>query len=252
MESKLKNRRTFVTKDQYDQLIDGLRTCGIENMKEAAKCANISIETAKRLYFLGGGKRHPDWEPIHALFTREKVKARALVLRQQEADKVTKEKEKAQAEEHAAKVRAEEGQMTALARTAALGGLVVSSELAHSAKELVKLARKQLSHEAKRALDDPEVLTPNQIIGLLERIATLQGKITASAKTSMEMERLYLGEPQQIVSLVPQIADMRKEEITIRMESAIDALTRAREAGSLFAAPSHEIIDAIGEDVEDV
>ena len=136
--------------------------------------------------------------------------------------------------------------MVELARGSALDALAVSKQLIEGAQKLAERVARRLKLEAEREeqlelAGDVEVIDPltgevtrkppnlpsvGSAINNLSRVVDIMGRINDLAHKAMVMERLYLGEPSEIVEHRGNI-EFSLSEAQLRVEAAKQAIQLA-------------------------
>jgi hypothetical protein len=237
-------------KGRYNRVLEAYRE-DPSHPYTVARRAEVDPRTAIKAWELGWPKK--GLEPIRTVFAREQQKARAEILAKQATNKAVLLKEREDAVAQAAKARAEEGQMVAWARGSALQAMTVAVSLAVSARKLAGQVKQQIDALAELAPGDPSYLTASQGLTTLQRIADLLAKIDSVAATSMQMERLHLGQPTNITAnVITSQTEMTIEEAAARIEMAQKALEGARRVGGLTVIDGGLKEPVIGKKVENV
>ena len=249
-----------ITEERYEALINAWREFP-KSPTKVAKMAGVDYRTPVKAWELGWPGRVKTrrraatkaFDPIKEVFAREHQAARAAILANQAVKKATLIREREAAIEQAAKVRAQEGQMVGLARGTALQALTTTAMLAASARKLGKVIAAKLDALTEDKAHDPASCTlgkgatphtcscpmaassisPSAGLEMLNRVADLMNKINAASRTSMELERLHLGQPTQTINVITTQTEMTIDEVAARIESANRALMSARRAGGL-------------------
>lgn len=176
-------------------------------------------------------------DSIQEIFRKEQVAARAALLAEQAARRGQIEKDRDDARKQAIEARKIEGQMVSLARAGTLSGLAVVSSLVPAAKKLAEMVKKDLEATIASGKD----LSASQAVHLLGRIVDLQVRMNGAGQVAMQMERLHLGQPTEIIGLTGNALedDMTLEEAQERIKAAEQALATARrDTGSGFTVIS--------------
>lgn len=238
-----------ISEETYGALIAAFRTFGPQ-FKEVGRQANVAAPTAKRAWDQGYPAN--GWDPIKLTLEREKVMARAAIAASAKQKQDTFATARENAIQSAAQAKAQEGQMVNLARTGALQALTVAHNLAAAARDLAVVVRRKLTQEAQQPdeIPDPDdasklIPNPRQIsakegLSLLGKVTEVQSKVNNLAHEAMVMERLYLGEPSQVIGVVHNQSEMTLEELEIRVEMATEALKRSKEAGGIRKVPTQD------------
>jgi hypothetical protein len=223
--------RRKITEDLYNRLLDEFRKDPDHPYSVAPK-AGVDPRTAIKAWELGWPKK--GMEPVKTVMQREQIKARALLMGEHAAKKAIVLKEREDAIKQAAESRAQEGQMVNLARGSSAQALTVAVNLAMAARKLADQVKAKVIELANLDPKEPTSLTPTQGLVMLTRIADLQQKINSTALSAMQMERLHLGQPMNIMAgVITSQTEMTIEEASARIEMANQALEGARRVGGL-------------------
>lgn len=237
-----------LTEELYLALLKAFREFPGQHYKVATICG-CDGRTALKAW--GRGFPEKKWDPIEITLTREALMARSKVMAETAARRASAEKDREDAVKSGAISRAQEGQMVTLSRSGALQALTVAGNLATAARELAVVVRKKLSAEASvpdevpdptdpsKTIPNPKQITTAAGLSLLQKIVAIQAQVNNLAHESMNMERLYLGEPTQLVGVVHQQSEMTMEELEVRIEMATEALRRSKESGGIQRVPTH-------------
>lgn len=238
-----------VTQALYDQLVQAFRQ-NPGNVKQAAELVGVNWKTANTAWSRGWPRK--GWPAIDAVLKQEQIQARAQLQREKEAAKEAERADLEAARKQAIEAKKQEGQMTSLSRVQSLQNLHAAITLSRAATELAPALRARLQLETKKiaAWNDYEEsqltssplpapsypkppMDPLDLTQLLRRVAAISRDIVSTAREAMEMERLYLGEPTNIIALVDEDKELSMEELWARREAALQALESAIEAGGV-------------------
>jgi len=203
----------------------------------AAKAAGVSPATAKKAWETGYPNDPEPRRPIKDLLAEEQEAARArMVDLERQTEALTAELEakrqaeaKAKALEDANSSRVKEAQMVRGARAGAQALIATIGGVSGGVAQLAVKVGKALQTLAQ----SPDPLTMKDMTELTRVISTLASAMrqaTDAAKSTMEMERLLLGEPTAIVGHV-HLTDVTLDEAEKRMGAAMKALERAKRMG---------------------
>lgn len=223
------------------------------NVHRAAQHAGVTWPTASRAWEQGS-KRH-GFGPIKAIIAEEQRKARSLIEAERAAARAMRAKEIAESAESAIKSRKQEGQMVELTRGSALSALTAVIGLSKGSRKLAEVMANQIAveitkleqwtaYETSLIAGDPNApnLLPawsqgadrehppslNFLLTILNRSADYAAKIASVAERAMEMERLHLGEPIEVIRHEHTIKqDISPEELEIRRQNANAVLDQA-------------------------
>lgn len=228
--------RKVITRETYENILFEYRKTPDQPYAVARRCG-VDVGTVKRAYDFGWPptkSRSVAFPPIKEVFEREKQKARSSLFEDQQAKRDAAAKERQQAIEQQAQARKAEGQMVIAVRQASLNALVYANKLTSAADKLATHVRTQV--ELKLAdVDDP--MSPSAGLHLLREIVGLQARANGLAREAMEMERLHLGAPTNVVGVISNQTEMTVEELATRVSMATNALEGARRSGGLTVLP---------------
>lgn len=140
---------------------------------------------------------------------------------------------RALARDDAVATREQEGQMVKLARANAIALMSSTSRLLSAGIDKAR--------ELETALKTgTATLTPKETVKFMGSCGYLVSKATESAKLVLEMERLLLGEPTEVIGVA--VRDMTLDDAARTIELANRALARARERG-LVPAATPDLVD---------
>ena len=205
--------RRVITQHLYDSLVIAYRERP-GNHSNAAKVAGCERRMARRAFESGWAKA-PWAVPIKAVLEREQVEARALVQsdRTSEYQRLAESQRLAQAD--AIEARAQEGKMVRMARGAAMALLSQSLKALKATQSLTARLEEQIANGE---------MTIDQVTKTIDRIAHSTQQAVAISKEAMRMERLHLGEPEQIVAM--QLENVSTDELVSELQ-AIESVLRA-------------------------
>jgi len=246
--------RTSITADLYDRL----KTAFLDkpgNIKNAAQAAVVNWKTAERAWKQGWPSK--GFDALEAVHQQNQIKARAEMEVAAAARRASQNKDRDDARRNAVEAQKQEGQMTQLARVQSLQNLAMATELARSARALVPEIKQKLELEGRKlslwaayenavidaaarnqpAPDHPVFARPPmslaETVTLLQRVADINSDIVRCARQSMEMERLHLGKPTQLIGVVDETREITVFELQSRLASATQAIQAGVHAGGL-------------------
>jgi len=214
--------RRVITPELYQKLLTAYREGG-GNHTYAARVTGVGWKFAKRAYFDGWPKK--DWAvPIKRVIDGETAQARGTRLDATVRDYAAAAEASEKARKDARDTRVQEGMLIKRARGA---GLIISAELLkvlRGCKELGDYLEKRLKERM-----DPQSKNPLKLSEGLEILRRLQSMVAANADMSqltMRMERLYMGEPEEIKALQLSAADTG--DLLVELEAIQSAIAVAR------------------------
>lgn len=237
-----------ISDEQYLTLVKTFReqihSKGKPNYTAAAKAAKTSFPTAKKAYEKGFARDNR--EAIGDMVRRDKNAARAALaalskkeneiaattLDQALMDEaIQRQEEEAQAREHARAVKTDEGRIAHLSRQSALGALASAVQVNGMAASLVKTwvpYIKAGKHPVKRdPKGQPVDLSMTEALAFLREASRTGRASIGIARTSLEIERLLLGQPTDILGISP---------VNMTLEEAVAVQKSAAEAANLIEA----------------
>ena len=242
--------RRAITQEQYDILVKSFREVP-GNRSRAGRAAGIHHSTATRAWLHGWTER--GWPAIKEVIAGDQVSARAQLLavqretEQEIAADGARERarlqaqareaagiEREQARIQAIETRKDEGQLARLARSNALANLAASSRLLVAIQELTKNLRDQLAKGKK--------VKPETAVLLIQRASVAAKASTEHAKMAMQLERLYLGEPEALIGIIDHA--ITAEQAAAKIQRSQVAWQRAIDTGVIQVdAKGNVIID---------
>lgn len=202
----------------WDKLLEAYRE-DPGNHSAAARHAGVQRRTARRAWDTGYPERPWGAKSIRDMIRDEAELARSRL--QLEADQQELEEDKAtldadrdreRARLHAVQSREQEGKLVVGTRVATMNALAAamkaSDGLTHAMTKLGgKLVEVALQAES---LTDKQMSTLSNV---LRRYSSTLRELSAAGQTAMEMERLYLGEPSQIIGVTSELDTMPLQEL---------------------------------------
>ncbi len=166
--------RRAITRDLYDALLEGFRVKP-GNASHAADVAGCERRMARRGWEQGW-ERNAIWaRPIREVIREELQAARAERVRMQEEE-----------QEHAQGIR----------DRARADSIKANVEEAHKILQGMMISTFPLLGKLKAALSDPNLqLKPKEMVRILKDTSGVVRQVNEAIKTSLEIERLRLGEP---------------------------------------------------------
>lgn len=220
--------RRVIDLDFYESLVSAfLAVPG--NASAAAREAGCDRRTAARAWSLGWPRK--GFAPIKQRVEDEQRAARARLLRDEQDAREAKRDAAAKLEADAsidrAKSRAEEARAVRAARANALALQGATARLNRGALALAQRIEAQLLNTN----DEAAKLKPREAVALLRQVAAINRESNDAARLAVQLERLVLGEPDQVVGHV--LIDMTPEDARREIERANEALGRATRRGTL-------------------
>jgi hypothetical protein len=225
-----------VTQDVWDKLLEAYRE-DPGNHSNAARHAVVQRRTARRAWELGYPDRPWGLKPIKDLLASEAELARSRL--QLEADKeeleedqiaLELERDREASRQHAIRSKEQEGRLIAAARAGSIMGLSAAIEIAPS----LQRAMQKLGTALAAIAEDQGSLTAKDVANLsfvMRRYSSTLRELSQAGQIAMEMERLYLGEPSQIIGVTTDLDTMPLQELVKMAGYQDDVLKRAYDRG---------------------
>jgi hypothetical protein len=140
------------------------------------------------------------------------------------------ERDREAARQHALTARTEEGKMIRLARVSVMNAITASVRTAEGLQQaMTKLGGSLIS----KALTNEELSMRDTVAisSIMRRYSSTLRELSQAGQTVMEMERLYLGEPTQIVGIETELDTMPMHELVKLAGYQDKVLHRAAERG---------------------
>ena len=228
--------RRAITRDLYEKLVEAFRASPGDH-NGVARLVQVSFRTARKSWYTGW--KSYEWaRPIKDVIENDRVSARAELLEEapDTAPAVVNEKLLVKAtnlvksaKHDATESRVEEAKLVRATRQVGMMALGAMGKLLPGIIKLSEATSLQLEKLAKS-----DHLNERAALNLLNSFARSYNQITLSAKTAMEMERLYLGEPTSILGIqMDEVEDMTLEECLAESKAMERAIEEAKEHGHL-------------------
>ena len=263
------SRKPQITEERYNLLCEAFRQAP-GNVANAARHAAVNWKTADVGWKRGWPKKK--FPPIEQLLKEEQIQARAILQAELAARRAQEQRAKEEARENAIETRKEEGLVVKIARKQSLGLLQSALQIASASSgvagllrdalvDAIATKRRWLQYEKDVAAGLSPVkpkgkvgLSISEMSYLLERAAKTNERIVATARQAMEMERLHLGQPTEIIGVAEEGREMTLEELSIRKRAALQAIESAERAGGLTLLPGGldvgRLVETQGESLE--
>jgi len=210
----------LVDKELYDKMVIAYREYG-KNFRKVSRVVGAGIKTVRRGWEIGWPQRN--FKPIKDCIFDDQVAARAAIQSAQETAISEREAMVDEARRHAIDARKQEGGMVRMVRGGAVNVLAQALKLLKASGPLSVEIETELLHEMSLPRDK-RTLDIKSLIDLLERISRYTQSGAALADVAMRLERLHLGQPEQIVGV--QVEDMSPEQAMLELKEAEAALRR--------------------------
>lgn len=221
-----------ISKAKFDKAVKAFREKP-QNYSNAKRAAGISFDSAKRLWFFGIPSAEFSAPPIKDMLGSEKELGRAErelkkkkdaieEVRDELADEIRAEA----ARRDAIDAREKEGQILKLARQNAISSM---ASLVRIGQGIQVVSQKTL--ESLNKIANEEDYDHSKGIAVLRAYAKSIREVASASQTIMEMERLYMGEPTEIVGVTTDIDNLTIEQLAKEIEKTETALDRAQQRG---------------------
>lgn len=186
----------------------------------AARKAGITVGTAHRAYTIGVAYLHKP--PLREHLAKEQEAARARLAKKSD-DALAQQEE---ARKDAVETVLWEGKLVRQARASAVRVAAYGGELLAAAEPLAK----QIAAWIQQNRDVTNAEGASAGLRVLERLANFSQRGAELTRAFMEMERLRLGEPTNIIGL-EAIGNMTTDQAMHEIDAAARAAARARASG---------------------
>jgi hypothetical protein len=261
----------MISDDTYDRL----KTAFADkpgNIANAAQTAVVNWKTAERAWKKGWANR--GYEALEEVHKRNQVKARAEIEVAAAARRASQAKDREDARRNAVDAVKQEGQMVMFARAQSLQSLTVATQLAQMARQLVPELKRKLDLEVRKleiwAAYETQVIDASQqglappahptfarppmtlqeTVMLLQRVSDINGDIVRTAREAMEMERLHLGQPTNLIGVIDETREITMDELQLRLAAATQAIQAGVAAGGLKLVENAPVAPSIGKVVK--
>lgn len=244
-------RGKHITKEQYDLLVASYIEQGPVHTRAAA-VAMVDEKTARKFWEHGDTKK--GWAAISAVHAQHVEKAKADYEAGQRRLAAEEQQRRDDAKKIAIATRTEEQQLTQFARKELLPLLATIANLNAQASSLAMqdknnpglqpIAHALFEHEIAKAriwityeqalmagvpnVTKPAVEKPKLqlevMVRYMQRLGVLTQRSVAAVHECMQVTRLHLGEPTDIIGIVDETREMTVEELRLKTESALAAL----------------------------
>jgi hypothetical protein len=247
--------RRAVDESLYQSLLSAFRE-DPSSIQGAARKAGVVWRTAERAWEQGWPR--VGFKAIKLVLEDDRRAARAAIEAEAAAKRAMAEKEREDARKNAIEARKQEGQMVQFARAQSLQCLTAAVELGRTARGLGQAAKELLEGEAEKlrrwtayeravlagdtTATPPEfarpAMRPEAVLSVLQRISSYGEDVVATAHQVMQMERLFLGQPETLIGVV-DVAEMTVEEAEAHIMSSVAVLEAEKQRR---AAPDLKVL----------
>jgi hypothetical protein len=214
----------------WDRLVEAYRQ-DPGNHSAAARLCDVQRRTSKRAYELGYPDRPWGTKPIKQLIMEDIELARSRVQLDAERAELEEdrtlldsERDREAARQHAVRAKTEEAVLVSGARAAAMRGLAAAIEASPGVKAAMKRLGDELTEMAE-AGGPMDLKTRNFLSASCRRYSSMLRELAQAGQTAMQMERLYLGEPTEIVGVKTELDDTPTADL-VRMAGYQDEVLR--------------------------
>lgn len=219
----------------WDLLLESYRS-DPGNHSAASRHALVQRKTAKRAWEVGCPGKPWGLQAIKDMVAADADLARGRLQLEADQAELAGDQEALEAErdreavrQHAIVARKEEATLVVLARQASIRAIAGAIEASVGMRAAMKRIGTELETIAGGGpLTRKEMM---DLSNLLRRYAATVREITVAGQMSMEMERLYMGEPTEIIGVQTELDTMPMQEL-VKMAGYQDSvLQRAQERG---------------------
>jgi hypothetical protein len=176
-----------------------------------------------------GGRGRTAWaKPISVQLELEQEEARAAQQRQRLAEYAENDRIREEARKDSVRARTDELAVVRAARQNALGTMV--------AMNAIQRAMHRVAQDVAAYLVDPQnsgKLSPEKLVGLLERSARATRQATEAGHRALTMERMLAGRPTDILGITEVQGPVAIEEAREDIEAGLRALERVKAGQAL-------------------
>lgn len=206
------------------------------NHSAASKHALISRKSAAQLWDRGYPRQPWGQKPIKQLIQEDIEIARARAQHEVEREELQEDQAALEAErdreavrQHAVQARKEEAVLVVLARQASVRALAAAASTAEGLKAIMTRIGKEFELIAGAGpMTKKEILDMSNVA---RRYSATLREIVTSGQMAMEMERLYMGEPTEIIGVTTELDQLPMQELVKMAGYQDQVLQRAAARG---------------------
>lgn len=219
----------------FDLLLEAYRA-DPGNHSNAARHALVQRKTAKRAWEVGAPDKPWGVKPIKQLIAEDAELARSKAMLEEErmgldidTTLFEADRDREAVRQHAILAKKEEAILVGLARKTSVRALAAAA----AASEGLASVMRKLGQELETIGNGGPLTRKEQsdITMMARRYAATVREVVAAGQMSMEMERLYLGEPTQIIGIETEYDAMPTNELVKLAGYQDEVLKRAQERG---------------------
>ncbi len=232
--------RKIVDQKLWDKLLEAYRE-EPGNISRAAKLCGVTRVTARRAWEAGWNDRPWSKVSIAQLIELERDIARSRLELEDEAADLASDKADLEAErdreasrQRSIKTKEEEGRMVQIARNATIVNLANILRLAPAMQKSIERLAGELNALSMQETWDKR--DRGEVSSLVRRFSMTVRELNLAGQTAMEMERLFLGQPEKVIGIVTEMDQMPLEEL-IRSAYQSDAVLKRAASRGLVVIP---------------
>ena len=209
-----------VDREIYEKMVLAFREYG-QNFSKVSRVVGVGKKTAKRGWEIGWPLKR--FKAISECIADDQMAARAAIQDAENNMADDRRKMIEEAQQQAINARKQEGQIVKMARGGAINVLAQALKLLKASGPITRELEESIVRDLARD-EEERILNIPGMISLLERIGRYTQQGAMLAEVSMRLERLYLGQPEQILGI--QVDDMTPAQAMIELREAEAALQR--------------------------
>lgn len=217
----------------YDKLVEAYRL-DPGNHSAASRYAGVQRRTARRVW--DHGNEAKGWKPAKVLIAEDVELAKAKTQLEQDRLELMEDQVAVEMERdreairlHSVAARKEEAALVVLARQAAIRSIAAAAAASEGLKGAMERIGKELKEMAEGGPMSKKELA--MVSSITRRYASTLREVVVAGQLSMEMERLYLGKPTEIVGVTTDLDTMPLDDL-VRLAGYQDGvLQRAAQRG---------------------
>jgi len=228
--------RRVIDQATWDKLLAAYREQpGVAS--HAARSAGVTRPTAQRAWDSGWPKMPYAKVPISKLIDLERDIARSRMELEDEAAELADDKlmldaerDRERSRQQAIRSREDEAKLVQAARVSVIMGLASAVKLGPAMQAVMQRMATEMT--ARASTPDWTRSDRDEALAQMRRFATILQQLNSAGQTAMEMERLFMGEPEKVIGIVHEFESMPMEEL-MRAAGYTDGILRRAAARGL-------------------
>lgn len=181
-----------------------------------------------------GNVKYPWAKPIRDVLRNEQAEARARQMRIEEEARASDRKKREEMRQASIEAISQEAQVVKAMRANVIGLNRITGQVILAALPVVE--------RLKASLETAQ-LDPKKVTDILARVAYLARQTSESARLAIELERLRLGDPNEVIKELPGVTDVTPEEAAAELGRLGRSLERAKKLGLSVIVSDEELPD---------